>query len=75
MTRAAPPIVWQAGEGLLRAAVIARLDGDPAAGTVIHANDRRTLRALDLAPGLAPGPAGLDDGTGVDAGAPRRIVT
>jgi tRNA A-37 threonylcarbamoyl transferase component Bud32 len=75
VTRAAPPIVWQAGEGLLRAAVIARLDGDPAAGTVIHANDRRTLRALDLAPGLAPGPAGLDDGTGVDAGAPRRIVT
>jgi tRNA A-37 threonylcarbamoyl transferase component Bud32 len=73
--RAAPPIVWQAGQGALRAAVIARLDGDPAAGAVIQANDRRTLRALDLAPARGPGPAGIDDGTGIDASAPRRIVT
>lgn len=71
MRREPPRITWQAGEGAIRAAVIARLDGDPAAGTVIHANDRRTLRVLDL----APGPRSSDDPGRVDPAGPRRIVT
>lgn len=72
-------IAWQAGDGTIHAAVIARLDCDPTTGTLIQSNDRRTLRELDpaLTPDRAPDrePHTSDDADRLDADRPRRIVT